>query len=168
MSDNYDYKVPRKMRDKYDAITEITDEICDQHLNAEYADLAREMTAALSRKRPSPLDQGQTASWAAGVLYALGQVNFLFDEDDEPYMAATDLCDAAGVSQSTGSRYARKIRDGLDLAPFDPDWTLPDKVEENPMAWMIKVNGMLVDARDMPKEVQEEAHRKGLIPHVPS
>jgi hypothetical protein len=33
---------------------------------------------------------------------------------------------------------------------------------------MIEVNGMLVDARDMPKEVQEEAARKDLIPHVPS
>jgi len=71
MSD-YEYKVPCKMRDKYDAITEITGEVCDEHLNDEYADLARELTAVLSRKRPSPLDQGQTASWAAGVLYALG------------------------------------------------------------------------------------------------
>ena len=133
MSD-YDYKVPRKMRDKYDAITERTDEVCDEHLTDGYADLAREMTAALSRKRPSPLDSGQTASWATGVLYALGQVNFLFDEDDEPHMAATELCDVVGVSQSTGSRYARKIRDALDLKPFDPDWTLPSKVDENPMA----------------------------------
>ena len=166
MSD-YDYKVPRKMRDKYDAITERTDEVCDEHLTDGYADLAREMTAALSRKRPSPLDSGQTASWATGVLYALGQVNFLFDEDDEPHMAATELCDVVGVSQSTGSRYARKIRDALDLKPFDPDWTLPSKVDENPMAWMIQVNGMLVDARNMPKEVQEEAARKDLIPHVP-
>lgn len=164
----YEYKVPRKMRDKYDAITEITDEVCAEHLNDEYADLAREMTAALSRKRPSPLDQGQTASWAAGVLYALGQVNFLFDEDNEPYMAAPDLCDAVGVSQSTGQRLARKIRDGLDLKPFDPDWTLPSTMDENPMAWMIQVNGMLVDARDMPPEIQEEAARKDLIPYVPS
>jgi hypothetical protein len=33
---------------------------------------------------------------------------------------------------------------------------------------MIPVNGMLVDARDMPKEVQEEAARKDLTPYVPS
>ena len=73
-----------------------------------------------------------------------------------------------GASQSTGSRYARKIRDDLDLKPFDPDWTLASKVDENPVAWMIPVNGMLVDARDMPKEVQEEAARKDLTPYVPS
>lgn len=167
MSD-YEYKVPRKMRDKYDAITDITDEVCDEHLTDEYADLAREMTAALSRKRPSPLDQGQTASWAAGVLYALGQVNFLFDQNTEPHLAATELCDAVGVSQSTGQRLARNIRDALDLRPLDPDWSLPSKIDENPMAWMIMVNGMFVDARDMPKEIQEEAYRKDLIPYVPS
>jgi len=142
--------------------------VCDEHLTDEYADLAREMTTAPIRKRPSPLDSGQTPSWAAGVLCALGQVNFLFDEDDEPHRAATDLCDRVGVSQSTGSRYARRIRDDLDLKPFDPDWALASEADENPMAWMIQVNGMLVDARDMPKEVQEEAARKDLIPYVPS
>lgn len=167
MSD-YEYKVPRKMRDKYDAITDMTDEVCDEHLGEEYADLAREMTAALSRKRPSPLERSQTASWAAGVLYALGQVNFLFDPNEEPHMGATALCDAVGVSQSTGQRLARNIREALDLQPLDPDWTLSSKVEENPMAWMIQVNGMFVDAREMPKEIQEEAYRKELIPYVPS
>jgi hypothetical protein len=163
----YEYKVPKKMRDKYDAIVEITDAISEASLNAEYADLAREMTAALSRKRPSPLERGQTASWAAGVLYALGQVNFLFDSTDEPYMPATELCDRAGVSQSTGQSKARTIRDALGTNPLDPDWSLPSTIEDNPLAWTIMVNGMVVDARKLPREIQEEAHRKGLIPHVP-
>lgn len=156
------------MRDTYDAIVEITEAVCDEHLTDEYADLAREMTAALSRKRPSPLKQKQTASWAAGVLYALGQVNFLFDADEKPHLSATELCDHVGVSQSTGQRLAREIREALDLQPMDPDWSLPSKIDENPMAWTIMVDGMMVDARDMPKPIQEEAHRKGLIPYVPS
>ncbi len=167
MSD-YDYKVPRKMRDKYDAITEITDAVCEEALTDEYADLAREMTAALSRKRPSPLESGQTPSWAAGVLYALGQVNFLFDANEEPHLPATELCERVGVSQSTGSRYARKSRDALDLKPFDPDWTLPSQMDDNPMVWYIMVDGMMVDAREMPREIQEEAVRKDLIPYLPS
>ena len=56
----------------------------------------------------------------------------------------------------------------VPLRAPEPDWSLPSKIDENPIAWMIEVNGMLVDARDMPKEVQEEAARKDLIPHVPS
>ena len=37
----------------------------------------------------------------------------------------------------------------------------------NPMAWMISVDGFIVDARMMPPEVQAEARRRGLIPNLP-
>jgi hypothetical protein len=36
------------------------------------------------------------------------------------------------------------------------------------MAWLISVNGFIVDARTMPPEVQAEAYRKGLIPYMPA
>lgn len=32
---------------------------------------------------------------------------------------------------------------------------------------MLQVNGMLVDVRFMPREVQEIAYQKGLIPFIP-
>jgi hypothetical protein len=38
---------------------------------------------------------------------------------------------------------------------------------DNPMVWLIQVNGMIVDARSMPKEVQEEAFERGMIPFIP-
>jgi hypothetical protein len=34
------------------------------------------------------------------------------------------------------------------------------------MAWMISVDGFVVDARTMPPEVQAEARRRGLIPDL--
>jgi hypothetical protein len=40
-------------------------------------------------------------------------------------------------------------------------------LEENPLAWIVEVNGLPVDVRMMPGEVQEEAYRLGLIPYVP-
>ena len=36
-------------------ITALTDAFCLEKLNAEYAQVCREMTATLARKRPSPL-----------------------------------------------------------------------------------------------------------------
>ena len=36
------------------------------------------------------------------------------------------------------------------------------------MAWMIQVNGLIVDARHLPRDIQEEAFRKGLIPYIPA
>ena len=87
-----DPNVPRKMRERYEAITRITDEFCHEHLNEEYADLSRKMAATLSRKRLSPLESGRLRSWAAGIVYALGRVNFLSDDSREPHMTISELC----------------------------------------------------------------------------
>ncbi len=35
------------------------------------------------------------------------------------------------------------------------------------MAWMISVDGFIVDARTMSPEIQTEARRRGLIPDLP-
>ena len=45
------YSVPKIMLPVYEKITGLTDNVCDKHLNSEYRDLARAMTAALCRKR---------------------------------------------------------------------------------------------------------------------
>ena len=69
-------------------------------------------SAKLARKRPSPLQSGRAETWAGGVLWALGQVNFLFDRSTEPYLTHDDLADAFGLSKSTlgqgPSRYATR------------------------------------------------------------
>ncbi len=36
-------------------------------------------------------------------------------------------------------------------------------LEQNRFAWMVTVNGILVDARMLPDEIQDEARRLGLI-----
>ena len=161
------HAVPSKMKEKYEAVTERTDAFCREDLNEDYAELSRKMAAALSRKRPSPLEKGQTKSWAAGIVYTLGRVNFLSDKSFEPYMSTAELCEKMGVSQSNAFAKSRAIWDVLNLMQMDPEWCLPSLLERNPLAWMIEVNGMVVDARWMPREVQEEAFRLGLIPHLP-
>jgi hypothetical protein len=160
--------VPKTMQARYDQIVALTDAFCQQHLNDEYRDLARHMAAALCRKRPSPVVLGQIRSWACGIVYALGQVNFLADKATQPYMTMADVCAAFGVSPSTGGAKARAISDALKLRPaFDPDWTLPSLMDRNPLVWMAEVNGYLVDLRDMPREVHEIAFEKGMIPYIP-
>ncbi|MBA2441069.1 MAG: hypothetical protein H0V53_01495 [Rubrobacter sp.] len=148
-------------------ITGITDEFCREHLNEEYADLSRKMAAALSRKRPLPLESGRARSWAASIVYALARVNFLSDKSREPYMTTGELCERIGVSQSNASSKSREIWSTLDLVQLHPDWCLPSMLDENPLAWIVEVNGLPVDARVAPREVQEEAYRLGLIPYLP-
>ena len=82
-------------------------------------------------------------------------------------MSAAELCAGFGVSKSTGAAKAKVVRDTLDMSQMDPQWYRPSKLDENPMAWMIMVNGFVVDVRSMPRDVQEAAHAKGLIPYLP-
>jgi len=58
--------------------------------------------------------------------------------------------------------------DLFHIGLMDPEWTLPSRIDDNPMVWMISVNGLILDARYVPREIQEAAYRKGLIPYIPS
>lgn len=152
----------------FDTIVTLTDEFSHQHLNDEYALLARYATAALCRKRPSPLVNGYANSWACGIIYALGFVNFLFDKSQTPYINATDLCENFNISKSTGSAKSKVVRDALKMTQLDPNWCLPSKLDDNPMAWIIMLNGFAVDVRHLSRDIQEIAYKKGLIPYIPA
>ena len=139
-----------------------------QHLDEEYAQLARLMTAALARKRPSPLDRGRKDVWAASIVYCLGTVNFLFDKSQVPlHEGGRAGLTCFGVSQKTAANKARQIKEILEMSQIDPNWWRPSKMEINPLAWWVLVNGLAVDARTLPLEVQEELVRRKLIPFVP-
>jgi Domain of unknown function (DUF6398) len=161
-------KIPRGLRPVAEEIVGITDSVCLSVLDEEYADLARRAVAKLARKRPSPLQAGRRATWAAGVVYALGQVNFLSDPASEPCVTADQLRAAFGVATSTMSSKARQVRDLLRMSHFSPEFQRADVVAQNPLAWIIEVNGLAVDARHVPPGIQAEAYRRGLIPYIPA
>ena len=168
MSVQQSESVPKTVEPFFQTIIKLTDAVCARHLNGEYASLARSLAAALARKRPSPILRGNPEIWACGILYALGSVNFLFDKSQSPHMRADELCAAFGVSQSSGSNKAKQIRDMLKMYQMDPNWCLPSMIDENPLVWILQVNGLMVDVRHMPREVQEIAYQKGLIPYIPA
>jgi hypothetical protein len=159
-------KVPKGWEAYYSGLTAITDQFCQTHLNEEYAALARAAIAALCRKRPSPLASGNAQTWACAVLYALGQVNFLHAKGSSPYMAMADLCALFGIASSTGGNKAKLVRDTLGIRQFDHHWTLPSRLATSPMAWMVEVDGFVVDARWLSLSLQQAAVDKGLIPYV--
>jgi len=159
-------KIPKGMEGIYATLTEITDRFCAGHLNQEYAELAHAAIAALCRKRPSPLNSGSPRVWACAILLALGQINFLSDKSSKPHMATADLRGHFDVAESTASNKAKQVRTLLNMHPFDHKWMLPSKLSNSSLPWMIQVNGLIVDARDLPVEIQEVAVQKGLIPYV--
>ena len=167
MSAQDETAVPKKVQPRYDEITSMTDVFCRECLDDEYLQLCRKLAAKLSRKRPSPLEAGRARTWAAAIVYTIGRVNFLFDKSQTPHMRADELCQGFGLGKSTVGSKSSQIMDLLHVGAMDPEWTRASKMDENPMAWMISVNGLIVDVRNMPLGIQVEAYRRGLIPYVP-
>ena len=160
--------VPKPLQSLFDEIAALTDSVCLPHLNEEYAHVCRAMIAALLRKRPSPLLRGRNDVWAAAIVHAVGTVNFLHDRSTKPYMSLDDLAGGFNTSKSTVSAKSAEIRRLLKVSRMEATWMLPSRIESSSIVWLIMVNGIIVDARSMPLELQEIAHRKGLIPYVPA
>jgi len=149
-------------------LTEMTDAFCRDFLNEEYADLCRKLAAALARKRPSPLLRGRLETWACGIVRTIGWVNYLDDPSQKPHLRLPFIDQAFGVAESTGQGKSKAIRTMFKIQNFDPRWTLPSKMDDNPRVWMLEVNGFIMDVRRAPREVQELAFEKGLIPYIPA
>jgi uncharacterized protein DUF6398 len=159
-------KVPLAVRSVAAEIVAVTDAFSEQQLDDEYGEHCRELVGRLARKRPSPLMRGRTDIWAAGVIYTIGSLNFLFDRSQRPHMTADQLAEGLGVAKTTMANKAALIRRLLRLNWFEPDLTRREILEQNPMAWLVSVNGLIVDARMLPDELQDEARRRGLIPDL--
>ncbi len=160
-------KVPQALSLVYHLVTDLTDSVCQQHLTDEYAALARGMTAALCRKRPSPLSNGNLNVWACAIVHALGRVNFLFDHAQTPHLTAPELAQLFGVAKSTVSAKASVINRLFRISLFDPRWTLPSRVADNPLTWLVEIDGFIVDVRTLPLTIQQAAVRQGAIPYLP-
>jgi hypothetical protein len=161
-------KVPVALQPVFAEITGITSRFCAEHLDEEYTRLCSKLAAKLARKRPSPLGRGDRRIWAAAIIYAIGRVNFLADPAQRPHLRTEELADLLGVKQTTMANKGRLIMDTVGIGLLDPQYSRSDMLDQNPMAWMLQVDGLVVDVRWLPQEIQIEAWRRGLIPHLPA
>ena len=161
-------QVPAAVEPLFTAIVSLTDAFCRDALNEECADMCRKVAATLARKRPTPLVNGKVQTWACGIVYVVGQVNFLFDKSKAVHTTADELTAAFGIAKSTASNKAKDIRTLLKMGMFDHKWTLPSELDKSGLVWMISVDGLIVDVRYCSREIQEEAFRKGYIPYIPA
>ncbi len=172
MTKKRDFSFPDYLQNHYNEIVKITDPFCATYLNDEYTMYCRKMAAALARKRPSPLLGGYINIWAAAILYTLGSINVLYDKSTQPSMQLQDVCDKLGLSKSTVGQKSAVIKRVLKIKQFDHTWALSSIIEKMPQFWMIEVENDFVhvyaDARELPRDIQEMAYKKGLIPYIPA
>ena len=159
--------VPAVVRPYADQVVAVTDSVCREHLDVEYADLCRRVVGKLGRKRPSPLTRGDLRIWAAGVVYAVGQLNFMFDPSQSPHATTDQLSGWLDVKKTTMANKARLIRDTVKLSHFDIEFMRRDLIDASPLTWLLQVDGMLIDIRNAPVHLQLQAFELGLIPYLP-
>ncbi len=159
--------IPDEFEEAFIAVVELTDAFCEQYLDEDYRQLCEEMAVAIYvRELPSQRDK--PAGWAGGIVHAVGWVNFLHDPDRSPHITPAQLAEGFGISKGTMMTKSRIIRDKLDITTLDPDWCTPAMLADNPLVWMLEVNGFVMDIRTAPRGAQEEAYRLGLIPFIPA
>ncbi|HLB34305.1 MAG TPA: DUF6398 domain-containing protein [Chthoniobacterales bacterium] len=161
-------KVPDPIKEQFMEVVTIVEKLCNEKLNSEYCDLAVELAAKIARKRPSPLFSGSKTVWAAGIIHALGMVNFLFDKSQIPHLSSRDLCEWFDLPQNTINGKSKAIRNMFKIYHFDPKWCLPSKLEDNPMIWLISINGFMVNVKYATRDIQVAAYQAGLIPYIPA
>lgn len=154
-----------KLHERTGKIKELAGAFCSQKLNDDYFALSEKVIDKLGRKRPSPLLRGKEEIWAAGVIHALGFVNFLFDKSNEPYISADELNDYFGTKKSSVSNKSAQIRDWLQMDRLTNAEYMTDSMKEwNPLFNMVMVDGLMLPISSLPEEYQQlvrEARERG-------
>ena len=160
-------RVPVVLWDRYQEITALTDSVCKECLTDEYEMLCRDMTAAICRLTSTPIESGRASIWASGIAFAVARINFAFDDPDGPQITRNQLCERFRANPRTSSERASTIMKLLKAVDGDPRWWCPSRMENNPRAWYVRVDGIFADIRNLPEDLQQKALQKKLVPYIP-
>ena len=160
--------IPPAVQEKYDPIASLIRDFCRQHLNEDYEVLCLRLLEDLCSQQPSPLRRGRVNTWAAGILYAIGSNNYLFDKSQKVHMTAGELAAPFGLAASTAANKANEIARLCDVNHLEARWVLPELAEQLPETWFVSLNGRIIDLRTAPLPLQLSAYHEGIIPIVPA
>jgi hypothetical protein len=141
-------KDKEKMERTKNDLKDLTGGFCRSKINEEYAALCEKMIDKMARKRNVPFLSGRRETWAASIVYSLGQINFLFDSTFEPYIDGADICDYFNVSRSSVSSKAKKIREMFRMGYYDEEFSSERNTEKNPMRDFVMLNNGLIVTKD--------------------
>jgi hypothetical protein len=160
-------KVPENVHTSFTAVCHIMANFCKAKLNEEYFQISVKLAEKIARKRRTPLLTGNATTWAAGIIHAIGMVNFLFDKTQTPHITSRELCEWFALGQSTVSAKSKVIRTMLKISQWDSTWYLPSRIDQHPTAWLVAIDGYIMDIRQVDPEIQLAAYQAGVIPYLP-
>lgn len=133
-----------KTKIKQEKIIELVSDFCDEKLNEEYKELSIKLVEKLGRKHDVPFKRGKLEIWASAVIYALGQINFLFDKTFEPYATPDDICNYFNTKKSTVSNKAHDIREMLNMWHYDDEFSTEYLLERRPKSYLDEESGFII------------------------
>ncbi|MDR2545016.1 MAG: DUF6398 domain-containing protein [Methanobrevibacter sp.] len=139
-----------KTKNKEKQLLEMVETFAEEYIDDEYKELSNKLVKKLGRKHDVPFKRGNLEIWASAVIYALGQINFLFDKSFEPYLTPDDICDYFNTKKSTVSTKAKKIRDTVNLGHHDKEFSTNRMLENNPLRDMvITEDGLIIPKSEL-------------------
>jgi hypothetical protein len=144
----YSPRIPVVVQTQFEEIGEIIRTACKEGIDVEYYYLGLVLLEKLARKRPSPLLAGRAPTWASGVLFALGKINFLFEKSTKPFISQDDLAALCGVKKATAAAKGKQIRNLFQMHYWDNRFSTRRMQERNhPGGFVITKNGIIVNFR---------------------
>ena len=142
-----------KIKEREKEIIKMVSEYCDDELNEEYKNLAIALVEKMGRKHEVPFKRGKLEIGASAVIYALGQINFLFDKSFEPHKTADDICNYFNTKKSTVSQKAKVIRDMFNMYHGDEEFST-EKCRDSFSGFGKDPNGFIFKGEDMFENTQ--------------
>lgn len=138
-----------KTKIRQEQLVEMVSSFCDEQLDGEYKQLSIKLIEKMGRKHEVPFKRGKLEIWSSAVIYALGQINFLFDKSFEPYSTPDEICDYFGTKKSTVSNKAHTIREMFNLDPFDKEFSTKHMMDIMPSFMIDDDLGLSIPTSDM-------------------
>jgi tetratricopeptide (TPR) repeat protein len=145
-----------EIKAKEKQLLDMVESFSKENIDEEYMELCSSLVKKMGRKHDVPFKRGKIEIWASAVIYAIGQINFLFDKSFEPYVTPDEICDYFNTKKSTVSDKAKKIREMFNMGHYDKEFSTNHMNDSNPMKDMVMTEEGLIVPKSMLYEDDED------------
>ena len=140
--------------EKREEIKKILEDFSIQYLNEDYLKMSVRLCDNLFNAHEEILLKGKSASWACGIIHAIGTEKNLFNKNNDPYIKAGELYKILGVSSSTGVSKSKEIKSLMDnvCVEVTPDSKTKIELKEEDIINKVKKDENFISAQVLIRE----------------
>ena len=143
-----------KTKEKEAEIIELVNSFCIENLNEEYNEICVNLVKKLGRKHDVPFKRGKLDIWASSIIYAIAQINCLFDKSSIVHISPDTICDFFNTNKSTVSNKAHTIRDMCNLRHFDEEFSSSQVLDSMPKFAVDSNTGLIIPLDDDLEDIE--------------